>query len=266
VAADVGKRIRLVEWVFKHDCGAMNFEAGTQECHDITKNGVSTPTALVQPKPVTLPQAGTPPTVQGIPMEDETLRATAGTWTGPAATSKQFYWQRCNTAGEECTTIPAAVGSTYRIVVVDIGSRMRVIEAATNAGGTAYSPSAVTAVVVDLRPTAFRKTVTVAKVNLPHRLVLNQIVTQQSGQTLTVRVRVGDDRGFRVSGVVVRAVPTGLLSGSGVERTSDADGWARFTFRATGSGTSWLYVEARKRGERPQAGISTANLFRVKVR
>jgi hypothetical protein len=265
-AADVGTRVRYVEWIFKRDCGATNTQTGQTECRDIEKNEPSVVTALVQPKPVTLPQAGTPPTVQGIAMEDETLRATAGTWTGPAATSTQMYWQRCNTAGEGCVTIPNVVGLTYRIVSADIGSRLRAIEAATNAGGTAYSASTVTARVVELRPTAFRQTVSVAKVSLPHRLVLDQVVTQQRGAVVTVRVRVGDDRGFRVSGVLVKVQPTGLLSGSGAERLSSADGWATFTFKATGSGASWLYVEARRKGEKPQAGISTANLFRVQVR
>lgn len=264
--SDVGKRMRFVEWVFKHDCGEWNYSTGTQECHDITKNGVSALTALVQPKPVTLPQVSAPPTVQGVAMEDETLRATGGQWGGPAATSKLFYWQRCNTAGEGCVTIPNAVGPAYKIPAADVGSRLRVIEAATNAGGTSYSPSAVSAVVVDLRPTAFRKTVTVDKVNLPHRLVLNQIVTKQDGQTVTIRVRVGDDRGFRIGGVLVKAVATGILSGSRAERVSGADGWATFTFKAGGSGSTWLYVEAHRKGESPQSGISTANLFRVQVR
>jgi hypothetical protein len=265
-AADVGKRMRFVEWVFKHDCGATNTVTGQQECRDITKNGVSSLTSLVLPKPVTLPQASAPPTVQGVAMEDEVLRATGGQWGGPAATSKQLYWQRCNTAGEGCATIPSMVGPTYRITQTDIGSRLRVIEAATNQGGTAYSPSTVTAVVIALRPTSFRPTVTVEKVTLPHRLVLNQVVTKQNGQTVTIRVRVGDDRGFRVSGVLVSAVATGILSGSGAERLSSADGWATFTFTAKGSGTSWLYVEAHRKGEKAQAGISTANLFRIRVR
>jgi hypothetical protein len=265
-AADVGKRIRLVEWIFKRDCGAHNTQTGTIECHDITKNGVSALTVPVAPKPVTLPQATAVPTVQGVAMEDETLRATGGQWGGPAATSKQLYWQRCNTAGEGCATIPNAVGAIYKIPSSDVGARLRVVEAATNAGGTAYSPSAVTAVVVELRPTAFRKTVTVDKVSLPHRLVLNQVLTKQTGQTVTIRVRVGDDRGFRVGGVLVKAVATGILSGAGAERLSSADGWATFTFKASGSGATWVYVEARKKGESPQSGISTANLFRVHVR
>jgi hypothetical protein len=265
-AADVGKRVRFVEWVFKHDCGEVNRSDGSQECHDITKNGVSALTALVQPKPVTLPQATAPPTVRGVAMEDEVLRATPGQWGGPAATSKQFYWQRCNTAGEGCVTIPGAVGPTYRITIADVGARLRVLEAATNAGGTAYSPSTVTAVVLNLRPTAFRQTVTVDKVSPPHRLVVNYVVTSKSGQNVTFRVRVGDDRGFRVGGVLVRAVATGIISGSEAERMSNADGWASFTFKATSSGIAWLYVEARRKGESPQTGIATANLFRVKVR
>jgi hypothetical protein len=147
-----------------------------------------------------------------------------------------------------------------------VGSRVRVVETATNEGGTAQAVSTPTAVVVELRPTAFRPAIAVAKVTLPHRLVLNQIVTQQSGRTVTVRVRVSDDRGFQVTGVLVKATPTALLSGSSAERTSDNSGWATFRYTATGSGTAFLYVEAHRRGEKAQSGISTANLFQIRVR
>jgi hypothetical protein len=106
----------------------------------------------------------------------------------------------------------------------------------------------------------------VTKVSLPHRLVLNQVVTRQSGDRVTLQVKVSDDRGFRVGGVQVWVTPTGLLSGSGAPRASNANGWATFTFRATGSGRTFVYVEARRKGEEAQSGISSANLFRILVR
>ena len=43
-ADDVGKRLRMVEWVYKRDCAEINYSTGTQECHDVTKNAVSAPT------------------------------------------------------------------------------------------------------------------------------------------------------------------------------------------------------------------------------
>lgn len=263
---DVGTRIRFVEYIFKRDCGAHNTETGTIECHDIERNGVSFPMGPVAPKPILSAQNTAAPRLAGSAMEDEMLRATPGTWTGPGTIRTLIYWQRCNLAGEACATIDGAIGPTYRLKPADVGSRIRVIETATNEGGTSQAVSNMTSAVVALRPTATRQTISVAKVALPHRLVLKQIVTRQTGDTVQIRVKVSDDRGFRVAGVQVWATPTGLLAGRDVPRMSNPDGWAAFTFRATGSGRTFVYVEARRKGEDGQSGISTANLFRVMVR
>jgi hypothetical protein len=261
VAADVGQRVRIVEWIFKRDCNAHGLD-----CRDIEKNGFSAPTPVIAPKPIAHPQASAPPTIQGLPMEEETLRATGGTWTGPGTITKTIYWQRCNGVGEACATIVGATGGSYKLTSADVGGRLRVIETAANEGGSAQSVSTPTAVVVELRPTASRPTIAAAKVALPHRLLLDQVRTTQAGQRVTLKIRVSDDRGFRVTGVLVRATPTMLLSGSTRERVSDAKGWATFTFTATGSGTSFIYAEARRKGEKPQTGVSTANLFRIRIR
>lgn len=265
-AADVGKRIRFVEWVFKRDCGEVNRSDGSQECRDITKNGVSALTPVVEPKPVTIAQATAPPTIQGVAMEDEVLRASGGTWTSPTELTKAFYWQRCNAVGEACETVVGAVGPTYRIRRTDVGGRIRVIETAANAGGTAQAVSAVTAVVSELKPTAARPTIAASRVALPHRLIADAILVRQRGRVVTLRVKISDDRGFRVTGVLVGVTPTGLLAGSGRARATDATGWATFTFRATRAGTTFVFVQAHKRGEKPQTGVSTAHLFKVRVR
>lgn len=265
-AADVGARIRFVEWIFKRDCGEWNYSTGTRECADITKNGVSSPTVVIAPRPVVVPQASGTPTVAGTPMEDEVLRATGATWTGQGTITKTFFWQRCNSAGEGCATIVGATGPTYRLGSDDVAKRIRVVETATNEGGTSQAVSAVTAVVDELMPTSARPTIPVTKVVLPHRLMLNEVVAQQKGAVVTLRVKVSDDRGFRVGGVQVTVTPTGLLAGSATTKTSPANGWAIFTFRATGTGTTYVFVEARRKGEKPQAGISTSNLFRIRVR
>jgi hypothetical protein len=265
-ADDVGKRIRIVEWVFKRDCGAGNSMTGEVECHDILRNGASAQTEPVSPKPIVVPQSSGAPSVQGTPMEDEVLRATGATWTGPGTITKAIFWQRCNTAGQGCATIAGATGATYRLASTDIGGRIRVIETATNEGGTAQAVSAVTDVVDELRPTATRQTLPVTKVALPHRLLLNQVVTRQRGRTVTLRIKISDDRGFRVSGVQVRVTPTSLLAGSAAPKTSAADGWATFVYTATGAGTTYVFVDARRKGEKAQSGISTSHLFKVRVR
>jgi hypothetical protein len=265
-ADDVGRRIRIVEWIFKRDCGAHNTMTGQIECKDVEKNGVSAPTVPITPKPIVLPQTTGTPTVTGRPMEDEILRATGATWSGQGTITTALFWQRCNTAGEGCATIAGAIGPVYRLTSSDVNGRMRVVETATNVGGTAQAVSPLTDAVDELAPTAARPTLPVTKVTLPHRLVLSQVVTQQKESTVTLRVKVSDDRGFRISGAQVSVVPTGLLAGSAATKTSLATGWAIFTFRATGSGTTYVFVEARRRGEKAQAGISTSHLFKVRVR
>jgi hypothetical protein len=266
-AADVGRRIRIVEWIFKRDCGELNYSTNppTQECQDVEKNGTSALTATVAPKPVTVAQASAPPTVQGLAMEEETLQATGGTWTGPGTITKAFFWQRCNAVGEGCATILGAAGPRYKLTNADVGSRIRVIETASNEGGTSQAVSNTTSVVGELRPTAARPTIAASRVELPHRLLVDRIVVRQSGSRVTVQIRVSDDRGFRVTGVLVRAQPTGLLAGSAAARATTRTGWATFSYRATGSGTTYVYAEASKRGEKAQTGVSSANIFRIRV-
>ena len=259
--ADVGRRVRIVEWIFKRDCNALGVD-----CRDIEKNGVSTPTPLVAPRPASKPQASAPPTLRGLAMEDEVLTAAGGTWTGPGTITKVIYWQRCNSVGEACATIVGGTGSTYRLTSTDVGARIRVVETATNDGGTEQAVSAPSAVVTELRPTPSRPAITSTKVSLPHRLLLDRVSTTQLGTRVTVKVRVSDDRGFRVTGALVTLTPTGLLSGPIRERVSATGGWATFTFAATGSGTTFVYAEARRKGEKPQTGVSTAKLFRIRVR
>jgi hypothetical protein len=259
-------RIRFVEWIFKRDCGAYNNASGSQECHDIEKNGTSALTETVAARPVTTAQASAPPTISGLAMEDEVIQAAGGTWTGPGTITKAFFWQRCNAVGEGCATIVGASGAAYRLTSDDVGSRIRVIETASNEGGTAQAVSAVSNVVVELRPTAQRPTIAAARVALPHRLIVDKIAVRQRGDTVRLQIRVSDDRGFRVTGVLVRPQPTGLLAGSTRARATSRTGWATFTFRATGVGSTYVYAEAHKAGEQAQSGVSTANLFRIRVR
>jgi hypothetical protein len=267
VAADVGTRIRLVEWIFKRDCGAGSSQDPLNPpCADIEKNAVSALTEVVAPRAVTIAQASAPPTLQGVAMEDEVLRATGGTWAGPGTIRKAIFWQRCNAVGEACATIVGATGEAYRLTSADVGARLRVIETATNEGGTAQAVSQPTGVVVELRPSRTRPTIAASRVELPHRLIVDRIVVRQSGSRVTVQIRVSDDRGFRVSGVLVRAQPTAFLAGSAAARATAQTGWATFSYRAIGSGTTYVYAEASKRGERAQSGVSSANLFRIRVR
>ena len=70
---------------------------------------------------------------------------TTGTWTGTPTITYDHQWRRCDTAGATCIDIAGATGSAYTQVAADVGSTIRVVVTATNAGGSATATSAQTA-------------------------------------------------------------------------------------------------------------------------
>jgi hypothetical protein len=86
------------------------------------------------------------PAVSGTAREGETLTADRGEWTNNP-TSYAYQWQRCNAAGASCANVPGET-STIRIVTNgDVGSTLRVVVTASNAGGSSSAASAVSGVV-----------------------------------------------------------------------------------------------------------------------
>jgi hypothetical protein len=91
--------------------------------------------------------AGTPPSISGNTTQGQTLAETHGLWTN-SPTGFTYQWQDCDSAGNSCTSIPGATSATYTLTVSDVGHRIRVQEAASNAGGMSGAvSSAVTGVV-----------------------------------------------------------------------------------------------------------------------
>ena len=81
-----------------------------------------------------------------------------------------------------------------------------------------------------------------------------------------MKARISDDRGFRVAGVLVRATPTALLPARRSERVTDRTAGRRSPSPRPAPARTYVYIEAHKKGEKLQAGVSTANLFKVRVR
>ena len=85
------------------------------------------------------PQAGVvggPPTISGEAREGETLTGGDGSWTG-SPTSFLRQWMRCRTAsGGECSPIPGATSSTYKLTRDDVGNTIRFRVQAVNSLGT----------------------------------------------------------------------------------------------------------------------------------
>jgi uncharacterized protein YmfQ (DUF2313 family) len=131
VAADVGSKIRVVET-------ATN-TAGTQ-------TAASTPTATITAASAA-PANTAPPTVSGTPQQGQTLTVTAGSWSGTPTPNLSEQWQRCDSAGANCANVAGQTASSYLLVAADVGSKIRVVETATNTAGTQTAASTPTATI-----------------------------------------------------------------------------------------------------------------------
>lgn len=81
------------------------------------------------------------PTITGTIGIGNTLTAHDGTWSGYPAPTFTYQWERCDSAGVNCSAIAGATASTYVIAAGDAGYRLRVTVTGTNASGSASADS-----------------------------------------------------------------------------------------------------------------------------
>jgi len=273
-SADVGNRIRVVQTLTKRDCNAHGVD-----CRDVASPQVSAPTGLIAGKPVVIavPANTQLPEITGTPMEEETLTASTGLWTGQQPISMSFQWYRCDRNGSNCVGIAGANAQTYKLTSADVGLTMRVTGTATNAGGSAFATSQQTPVVAAFGPTATRRSITIDRVALPHRLVIDETEflpeTIRSRRAFRMRIKVMDTRGFLIQGARVKAlsVPFGLLADAPEVQTNSL-GWATVTLTPTAkfelkTGRLFVFIRARKStSETAKApGVSVRDLVSVRV-
>jgi hypothetical protein len=108
-------------------------------------------TAIVTTPVPPAPANTTAPVVSGTATEGQSLTATAGVWAGEPS-SYAYQWQDCNALGEGCLNVSGATGTSHALAASDVGSTVRVVVSATNAGGSTSASSAVTAMVVAVPP------------------------------------------------------------------------------------------------------------------
>jgi hypothetical protein len=91
--------------------------------------------------------AGTVPTISGTHNVGQLLTSSTGTWSvlhDPLGYTLGYQWQRCtSTATASCSNIGGATNSTYTLVALDYGNRVRVNVTATNADDSALQSSAI---------------------------------------------------------------------------------------------------------------------------
>jgi streptogramin lyase len=100
------------------------------------------------------PVSTSPPSITGPTLDGQTLSASAGSWEEPEPLSYAYQWQSCDTLGEDCLNISGATNSTYPLVDDDVGTSMRVIVTATDAGGSTVSTSPISAAVAAVADTS----------------------------------------------------------------------------------------------------------------
>ncbi len=108
--------------------------------------GSQTATSAVSfPAAAAAPQLTQPPAITGTPTDGQALSTTTGSWSGTPTIAYTYQWQRCDSTGSTCANIAGASGATYSLTPADVGSTLRTVVTATNAGGSQTSTSAVSA-------------------------------------------------------------------------------------------------------------------------
>ncbi len=102
--------------------------------------------ATVGPTGTSAPANTALPAITGAATEGQVLSASTGGWTG-SPTGYAYQWQRCDSAGANCSAVGAATNQTYTLVAADIANTIRVEVTATNASGSTPATSNQTALV-----------------------------------------------------------------------------------------------------------------------
>jgi hypothetical protein len=105
---------------------------------NISVQGASVPTQ---------PANSSPPTIAGTAQEGQGLTAGPGTWSGTQPINYAYQWQRCDSAGANCSPIAGATSTSYTLTSTDVGDKIEVTVNASNMAGSGTATSAPTAVV-----------------------------------------------------------------------------------------------------------------------
>jgi hypothetical protein len=104
----------------------------------------------VEPKielPATLPPVNTtPPALSGTALAGQALATTNGNWTS-APVAYTYQWQLCSSAGTKCAAIPGVTSATLALSEAYVGSTLRSVVTASNAGGATVAASTPSAAV-----------------------------------------------------------------------------------------------------------------------
>ena len=123
----------------------------------IAANGTSKGTALSEPtEPIAAAEAPvneTLPSVQGEPVELESLEAWTGSWIGTEPSSSRYQWQGCESEDtQSCLDIDGETEHTLNLSRTEVGQWIRVLVTMANGAGSATASSELVGPVEPLPP------------------------------------------------------------------------------------------------------------------
>lgn len=92
------------------------------------------------------------PEVYGDAVQGATLSLSFGYWEGTPELLYAYQWQRCDSAGADCTNIQGATSETHQLGPQDTGGTLRAVVTASNAASVVVATSPVTAVIEPPQP------------------------------------------------------------------------------------------------------------------
>lgn len=202
-------------------------------------NTFTTAPAPASPPPPPPPPASTgAPAISGSVSQGATLTASTGTWSG-SPVSYAYEWQRCDSAGANCSPVSGQTASSYVLASGDSGFTMRVAVTASNSAGSSAPATSAPTIVVPAPapppPPAPPKLTTLGMNPDPVRTTGTVSFLVSAPASLTVRI-------FTAKGALVRTLLSSALKPAGAVDLSwdraDAAG------RRVGKGTYRVQVDA----------------------
>ena len=87
------------------------------------------------------PANTTPPKLSGHAAQGKKLKGSKGKWTGATPIKYVYRWERCDSKGANCTTVPGATKTYYVVTGEDAGHTLRLLIMASNHVGTTEAAS-----------------------------------------------------------------------------------------------------------------------------
>lgn len=245
----------------------------------------SNATETVKAAPATGQPANTKdPAISGTARIGETLRVTAGDWSGAQPITFAFQWLRCDQAGNNCVNVGGATDDAYQVRDLDRDRTMRVRVTARNSAGSTSELTPATAVVQSpegpagaIKLSTGETSIPVTSVPANESLVVEQAVFEPSvirSQTapFQVRIKVKDTRGFVVRDALVFIRSTPLVTQRSVDRDTPTaqDGWVSVTMTPERdfpvldpNYALQFYVKAYRSGDPILGGVAGTRLIQV---